>query len=509
MLDAIKTRRIKFMAEKYPIIIIGGGIGGLTTAILLAKKGYKVVIYEKNQRIGGKMAEIYTNGFRWGIGPSVITMRNVIEDLFSACNKKLQDYVQLIPVDPITKYFFSDGKKIEIWRDLARTTAGISRIEPRDVEGYLSFLAYAARQYRLTSPIYTYGPPPTWRSIRKIGLGDILRVDAFRDMNSVIQEYVISPAMRQFLSRFATYVGANPYQAPALLSVIAHVELTDGVWYPRGGVYGIAEALQRLAIELGVKIITNSEIKEIVIQEKTIKGVLTESGIFHESEIVISNLDVASTYANLLPQKPPYVWELDNLSKAPSSYSAFIILLGIKGIHAELGHHNILFSSDYHKEFKQISKGIPPDDPTVYIAITSKVDYQHAPSGCENWFVMVNVPPIGPAYDWRTKAEDYRNVVIQAIQDKGFEMTEKIITEQIITPIDLQNWSGAYRGALYGMSFDDWTAPFRRPRPKSQNISGLYFVGGTTHPGGGIPMVMLSGKYVAQQVDFDVSSDTI
>lgn len=483
------------------VIVIGGGIGGLSTAIHLAKKKCAVILFEKNDKVGGKMGEIRQDGFRWDIGPSVVTMRDVLEDLFRFAGKRLEDYLQLFPVDPITRYFFPNGKQLEVWRDLARTSKSIAEIEPRDVEGYLSFLGYAARQFRLTKPVYTYGAPPSWRSFLKIGLKDLFQVDLFRDLQTAINSHVSSAELRQFLSRFATYVGADPFRASAFLSVIPFVELVGGVWYPRGGIYAIAQALERLAIESGVKILTNKAVKEIAIRNRAVAGVILEDGAFVESDVVVSNVDVATTYMTLLPQKPPYQWVSETLQNAPSSYSAFILLLGIKGRNSNLGHHNILFSEDYRKEFSQISKGILPEDPTIYIAITSKADSQHAPFGCENWFVMVNVPALKPGFDWTREANSYREVILRKIKKFGFDIEGNILSERVITPMDLQQWSGAFRGALYGISMNDWSALFRRPHPIAKNPAGLYFVGGTTHPGGGIPLVMLSGKLVAELVE--------
>jgi phytoene desaturase len=492
------------MVRDEPIVIVGGGIGGLTAAIRLAKKNYNIVLIEKNEKVGGKMSEVRQDGFRWDTGPSVITMRKVLEELFEYSGKKLNDYLQLLPIDPLTRYFFSDGKKLEIWRDLTRTIDSISSISPEDIEGYLRFLAYSARQYQLTSPIYIYSQAPSWNSFLKIGLRDLLSVDIFRDYYSAIQDHVKSPAMRQFLARFATYIGANPYQAPALLSVIAYVELIGGVWYPRGGTSGIAGALERLAVELKVKILKSKRVTGILLRQKAVAGVVLDDGTSIGTDCVISNVDVATTYASLLPAKPPYSWHLENISKQPSSYSAYILLWGVKGKHSELAHHNILFSDNYHQEFRDISAGIPPKNPTLYIAITSKTDAHHAPAGHENWFVMAIVPPLNSKFDWTDQSEGYKKVVFDSLKKFGFDVRDQIVTERVFTPIDLQDQSGSYRGALYGSSPSDLMSMIRRPRPEAANIPGLYFVGGTTHPGGGVPMVMLSGKNTAEIVDAEL-----
>lgn len=486
------------MQNQEPVVVIGAGLGGMAAAIHLALHKIPVIILEKNARVGGKMMEIAQDGFRWDIGPSVITMRDVLEDLFAAAGRRLQDQVQLIPVEPLTRYFFADGKRLDLSRDLSKTAAAIAALEPRDVEGYLSFLAYAARQFRLTAPVYTYGPTPRLGSLRKIGLAELPQVDAFRDMHTAQQEFVRSPYLRQILARFATYVGASPYKAPALLNQIAHVELTGGVWYPRGGVYSLAQAIERLAVDLGVKIRTNTAVSQVVIVEGEARGVLLEDGTPIEAGAVISNVDALTTYTRLLPQKPPYTWELEKFTQLPLSTSAFILLLGVKAKHPDLAHHNIFFSANYEAEFTQIfDQHIPPTEPTIYVAITSKADMQHAPIGCENWFVMVNTPPHGPKYDWRASAISYRQRVLDLLAQRGYDLAGKIVTERMFTPLDLEAQNGAYRGALYGISFNERMAPFRRPPPQPKKPEGLFFTGGTTHPGGGVPLVVLSGRHTA------------
>ena len=230
------------------VAIVGAGIGGLSAAIRLAAAGCRVAVYEQNPRPGGKMGQVLQDGFRWDTGPSVITMRPGFEELFAAAGRRLDDYLELLPVEPLTRYFYGDGTCIDATRDLARMAQQIEQLDPRDVEGYLDFLEYAARLHRITGPVFIYNQPPTLRSFLGVPPSDMVRVDPWLTMDGAIRRRVHSPHLRQLLGRFATYVGASPYQAPATLSVIAHVELTGGVWYPRGGIYAISDAIQRLAV---------------------------------------------------------------------------------------------------------------------------------------------------------------------------------------------------------------------------------------------------------------------
>jgi phytoene desaturase len=483
-------------------VIIGAGIGGLSAAIRLAAGGERVLILEKNDIPGGKMGHFSTGGFRWDSGPSVITMRPVLEDLFHAAGRALDDYLELIPVEPLTRYFYPDGTVLDASSDLTRMAGQIASIDERDVEGYLSYLSYAARIHRITGPVFIYDHPPTPASFARVPVGEWLRADPFRTMHAAICRHVRSNHLRQLLGRFATYVGGSPYHAPATLNVIAHVELTGGVWYPRGGVYAIAGALTRLAEELGVEIVTGAPVARIEVDDhRRVRGVTLAEGEFIEAGAVIANVDVTTVYRHLLPPLPAAGSYLRQLEKFAPSCSGFILLLGVAGTQPQLAHHNILFSHNYRREFHAIFEdGVPPEDPTIYIAITSKTDADHAPANCENWFVLVNAPPLSPAFDWRKEAPRYRDLVLVRLAAGGFDVRDHILQEKMLTPLDIHSYTGAWRGALYGPSPNSrWTA-FRRPHNRAREISGLYFAGGTTHPGGGVPMVTLSGKVAAEML---------
>ena len=483
-----------------PVVVIGAGIGGLSAAIRLATAGRRVVMLEQNAAVGGKMSEIVQDGFRWDTGPSVITMRHVFEELFAAAGRRLDDYLTLRPVDPLTRYFFPDGARIDATRDLARMAEQIAAIDERDVEGYLDFLEYAARLHRITGPVFIYNQPPTPRSFLGVAPADMVRVDPWLTMDQAIRRRVRSPQMRQLLGRFATYVGASPYQAPATLSVIAHVELTGGVWYPADGIYQIAAAMERLAHELGVEIRTHTPVAEIGVERGRATAVMTTAGERIDAAAVIANVDVTTVYERLLPRTIGASRRAD-LRRLETSCSGFVMLLGIEGEHHQLAHHNILFTRDYRAEFDAIfRRGLPPDAPTVYVAITSKSDASHAPSGHENWFVLVNAPALGPAFDWTTQGDGYRDKVLEMLARFGLDVRARIRSQVILTPQEIQQMTGAWRGALYGISSNQALNAFRRPHNRCADVRGLYFAGGTTHPGGGVPMVTLSGKVAAELV---------
>ena len=481
-----------------PVIIIGAGIGGLSAAIHLAAAGREVLVLEQNDSPGGKMGELRDGPFRWDTGPSVITMRHVFGDLFAAAGKRLEDYIRLTPVEPLTRYVFPDGTVLDASRELPRMVEQIRAIDERDVEGYLAYLSYAARLHRITGPTFIYGEPISLRTFGRISPMDGMRIDGFRSMQRAIESHVRSPHLRQMLGRFATYVGASPFLAPATLNVIAHVEMNEGVWYPEGGIYSVARGLTKLAEDLGVEIRTGLRVDAIDVSEGRAHSVRV-GGETLPASAVVANVDVATAYERLLPEE--HRARLRKLTRAEPSCSGFVMLLGVRGNYPELAHHTIFFSSDYRREFEDVfRRGVPPTDPTVYVAVTSRRSPGDAPHGCENWFVMVNAPALGPQWDWSREAPRYRDRVLNTLAARGLDIRGSIEAEHLLTPADIEQRTGARRGALYGISSNSPLAAFRRPHNRAPDVEGLFFAGGTTHPGGGVPMVMLSGKLAAGYV---------
>lgn len=486
------------------VIVIGAGIGGLSAAIRLAAQGRKVILFEKNDRPGGKMGQFEAAGYRWDTGPSVITMRHVLDELFTVAGQDPEDHLTLTPLEPLTRYFYPDGLVFDATSNLSAMTRRIAALDERDVEGYLAYLAYAARLHRLTGPAFIYDQPPSLRSLLRYSPFDALRIDAARTMQQAIDSFVQAPQLRQLLGRFATYVGASPYQAPATLNVIAHVELTGGVWYPQGGIYRIAEVLTDLAEAVGVELHLNTPVDEILVGDWRVQGVRLANGRVVLAKQVLANVDVTTVYRRLLSPLVATPRRVRQLTQVEPSCSGFIMLLGVNRRHADLAHHNIFFSSDYRREFARIfHEGRPPDEPTIYVSITSHTDPEHAPPGHENWFVLVNAPALGPNFDWTGQAARYRDRILDLLADFGFEIRPHLTYEKIMTPLDIARQSGAHRGALYGSSSNNRFAAFLRPHNRAPDIAGLYFAGGTTHPGGGVPMVTLSGRVAADLMQQD------
>jgi phytoene desaturase len=488
------------MSTIWDVIVVGAGVGGLSAAIHLAAAGRRVLLLEQNPFPGGKLAQQFRDGYRWDCGPSVITMRHVLEQLFATAGRRMDDYLTLQPVTPYTRYFYPDGTQLDLSGDLPRVLPQLRRLSEQDVEGYLRFLAYTARLYRVVAPSFIYGEPPSWGSLFRQPLGNIRYLDGWRTMSRAIQSFRVSPYLHQLLCRFATYVGSDPYRAPATLNVIAHVELNEGVWYPEGGVYRIVEALTRLAEELGVRIECSRAVERLEIANEKVQGVVCADGTLERARAVIANVDVTSIYSAWLSDHSAtaraYVRKLQSYEP---SCSGFIMLLGIRGCHPQLAHHNIFFSSDYRREFHEIFvEGVPPTEPTIYVAITSRSTPQDAPSGGENWFVLVNAPPLGSSWDWKSMAESYAERVLERLAAYGVDVRAHVAVRQVMTPYDIARATGAWRGALYGAASNSPWAAFRRPHNRVSAVRGVYLAGGSVHPGGGVPLALLSGRLASR-----------
>ncbi|PIO47118.1 MAG: phytoene dehydrogenase [[Chlorobium] sp. 445] len=350
--------------------------------------------------------------------------------------------------------------------------------------------------YEATADNFIYNPFSLLRLFKTNPL-QFFQIDAFSTVHQSNARFFSDKRMVQFLDRFPTYVGASPYLAPATLNVIPFVELAFGGFYVKGGMYRLAEAYQRLAEELGATLHFGQEVKRLVLHNNTATGIELQSGEHVYADAIVSNDDALHLYQDLLPNAKHLPKRLANLE---ASCSGFVLCLGIAKEHPQLWHHNIFFSSDYYNEFAEIfTHRVPPSEPTIYISISSKSDVGQAPKGKENWFVLVNAPYLSEAFDWEQQKTAYRHVVIERLKAVGFADIESYIEfEAMLTPLDLKQKFNAYRGSIYGVSSNSRSAAFLRPKNRSPFIKRLYLATGSAHPGGGTPMVTLSGKFAAE-----------
>ncbi len=481
---------------KKEIIIIGAGIGGLSAAIRLAKSGFSVTILERNETVGGKVNFVEADGYKFDTGASLLTMRHVLKDLFDFAGRNIEDYLTIVPLEPICRYFWSDGTQFDASADLGKTEDEIKKISPLDAEHFRAFLNDAKRKYEIAEKTFlAHSLNDLPKLLRPKYLRDLLAISSLKTLDKHNKSYFQSPKMQQLFNRFATYNGSSPYQTPATFALVPYVEFGLGAWYVKSGMYEIPKALEKLAKELGVVIYTESDVANIEIENGRAIGVRVGGEVF-AADFVVANSDAVETYRTLIDKKARKSFSDAKIAKTEPSCSGFVLLLGTKKQFPQLAHHNIFFSDDYRAEFEAIFKQKrPAPNPTIYVCATSRTDATQSPPGHENLFVLINAPYTSGATDWESEKKDYRDLVVKKLEEFGLDGLESSIDfERIITPEDFEQKYRANKGSIYGVSSNGIFSAFLRPPNKAKGIENLYFVGGATHPGGGIPLVLLSGK---------------
>lgn len=478
------------------IIIIGAGLGGLSAACRLAKAGFSVSVLEKNETVGGKVNTVEAEGYKFDTGASLLTMRHVLEELFEFCGTLTEDYLEIVPLEPICRYFWTDGRVFDASQNIERTKSEIAELSPADVEGFRKYLADSKQKYEISERTFlarSLNDLPQLLTTKH--LPDLLKISTLKTLDKHNANYFKSEKLQQLFNRFATYNGSSPYKIPATFALIPYVEFGLGAWYVRGGMYEIPRAIEKLARELGVKIYTESEVEKIVVEDKKAVGVKVGGEVF-AADIIVSNADAVETYRELLPI------ENKRIESREPSCSGFVLLLGTKKKFDKLAHHNIFFSDDYKAEFDAIfEEKIPSQNPTIYICATSQTDATQSPAGHENLFVLINAPYTSEKFDWEKEKLNYRDLIVEKLEKFGLEdLNEAIDFEQIITPKDFETKYRANKGSIYGISSNGIFSAFLRVPNKAKDIENLYFAGGATHPGGGIPLVLLSGKMTAEMI---------
>ena len=482
------------------ISVIGAGLGGISAAAMLASQGHRVDLFEQNENIGGKMQEIREAGFRFDTGPSLLTMPFLLEQVFERCGKSASDYLEWVQPEPICRYQFPDGAVFHNYHDPARNREELMRIAPEDVEAWDDFLNYGFDLYRRTAETFLFNPLQDLRDMQLRDIPDFLRIDAFSTVSKRVDDYFSSPRLRQLFKRFPTYNGSSPYLAPATLNVIPYVEIRLGGYYIRGGMYNLARALVKLAGDSGVRIHTGIPVDMIVPdpgRKRTISGIMI-NGKQYEADAVVANSDATATYMSLLPRNALSPLKKRKISRIEPSCSGFVVLLGLNRSYPQLRHHNIFFSENYEEEFRAIFElREPPQDPTVYVTNTSVTDPHDAPPECSNLFMLVNAPYTANGQLWHEWMETYTDHIILTMEARGLEgLRDAIVVRKVITPPDFERLYGSNKGSIYGTSSNNRNAAFLRPRNKSPWYDNLFLCGGSTHPGGGIPLVMQSAMNV-------------
>ncbi len=494
------------------VVVVGAGVAGLACAARLAVKGHDVLVVEQSDTWGGKLGWYSRDGFSFDTGPSLLTLPAVYRDTFLKTGKALEECVELVGVDPVCHYRFADGTTMDI-PDVDRRAVGRVLDDTLGAgagDDWLRFLAHAGRIWQATrGPFLTTaleGPRDLLRQSTRVR--DLRTIAPWRSLDAMGRRYLRDPRLRQFLWRYATYTGSDPRRTPAALAVVPYVEQTFGAWYIQGGMRRLGEALYERCLERGVQFRFSADVSELTVESGRASGVRLSDGEQLAADVIVCNADAAEVYGRLVTD-PLADRGRARLRKGTPSLAGFVLLLAIEGRTPDLRHHTVLFPEDYAAEFDAIfgRSPHPVPDPTVYIAAPDDPALRPNDS-CEAWFVLVNAPrhepgaaASGKGVDWRTPglAETYADQVLKIMANRGIDVRHRLRWREIRTPADLERDTRAPGGSIYGTSSNGARSAFLRATNRSP-VPGLFLVGGSAHPGGGLPLVGLSAELVADLI---------
>ncbi len=493
--------------------VVGGGLGGLAAACTLAAHGYRVVLCERNEFLGGKACVWEQDGYRFDMGPTILTLPSVLRRIFAEADRSVDDYVNLVRLDPQWRCFFQDGSELDLVEQIGQMQANIAALtgSPQDASGYQRLMQVAERQHEVARRYFFYQSVSsffdalTLRDWLSPGLyRDLLAIKPGQSVSGLVRTCVSDERVAQMLDHFTQYVGSSPEASPAVLCGIGHMQTEEGIWYPIGGTRAVAEALIRLAGELGVEFRTGVNVERITTEAGHVTGMQLNTGEVLTCEAIVSNCDSMLTHQELLSGAARERFE--RRREYEPACSGVVLYLGLRQRYEHLLHHNFVFSRDPEEEFTAIYRtGEPAPDPTCYVCAPAVTEPDVAPPGGEALYVLVHTPYRHDGQDWTAMLPDYRECILQKLRTTGQmpDLDERIVVESVLTPADIESRYHVWRGAIYGLaSHGLWTGGFK-PVNRSPDVRGLYLAGGSAHPGPGMPMVMMSGWIAADCVARD------
>ena len=488
------------------VAIIGAGLGGLSAAISLKAAGYEVEVFEKNESIGGKLNLLEKDGYTFDLGPSIFTLPQIFRDLFKRAGKTMDDYFQLDPVTPQWRNFFEAGPPLDLYQedDLMKAELGKLPGNPQvHWEELQKFLSYAREQYEIINEGYfDKGLDNLWEFIRHYGFklfGG--KMDYKPTMADAIARRLTDPKLRLIFEYFIKYVGSSALQAPGYMNLMPIIQFDYGLWYVRGGMYELAKGLGKLMAEMDIPIHLNADVENIAKNGKTVTALNLTDGSSHPADIIVSNMEVVPAYQKLLNEPQKFTDKLDR--KFAPACSGIVLHLGTNKTFPQLAHHNFFYSENQHRHFETVfNKQEIPDDPTLYVVAPTRTDPSKAPDGGDNIKILPHIPPLregsGITHDDYVALKERCLDKMERCGIKG--LRESIVVEDLLTPIDLEKMYRSNRGSIYGV-VTDWKRNYGFKAPKtSTQYQNLYFTGGSTNPGGGMPMVVLSGQKCADRI---------
>ncbi len=483
------------------VAVIGAGLGGLAAAISLRQQGYRVDIYEKNGQIGGKLNVLQAEGYSFDLGPSILTLPHIFERLFERSGRRMADYVQLCALRPHWRNFFEDGAVIDLDPD-PEVMATQARKAGESPEAVQAFLAYSSRLYDITNRGYFEQGLDTVHDFRQFyGLWDFRRFDLLRSMHGSVARFLSTQHMRDIFDFFIKYVGSSAYRAPAFMNCLPTIQFRYDLWYVDGGMYNIARGLQRLMDEIGVTVHLNREVSAIRrAGSDRVGGITLLDGTPVDADIVVSNMEAIPAYRQLLQEDDAFMRRLQRFEPA---CSGLILDLGLDCRYEQLAHHNFFFSGNQRGHFRSVFQDRRiPEDPTIYLVAASRTDPSVAPEGCDCLKILPHIPyldasrPVDPEAYVRLKGR-----LLDKLERMGLtDLRKHIVFEHMWTPLDIQRHYYSNGGSIYGVVSDRFkNLAFKAPK-QSTRYANLFFVGGSVNPGGGMPMVLLSGQNAARRI---------
>ncbi len=493
--------------NKPHIVVIGAGLGGLSAAISLATEGFSVDLLEKNDKVGGKLNILEKDGFTFDLGPSILTMPHIFKALFDRAGKNMDDYVSIQTVEPHWRNFFEDGSTLDLSSDPEIMQQELLKLGPNTPKEFARFLAYSKKLCEVTEDGYfAQGLDSFWELLKYYGpVKSLQEFDVFRSMDQGVKRFIKDPKLVDVLNYFIKYVGSSPYDAPALMNLLPYIQFGYGLWYVKGGMYGMAQGLEKLALELGVNIQVNAEVKEIQHEAGYASAVKLADGSVLKADIVVSNMELIPAYKELMSGQEK---EIKRIEKYAPSCSGLVLHLGVDRIYEQLAHHNFFYSDHPREHFKAIfHEHKLSEDPTIYLVAPCKSDPAQAPEGCEIIKILPHIPHLDP--NKPLTAEDYadlRERVLIKLERMGLtDLRKHIVSEESWTPVDIQAKYYSNQGSIYGVVADRFKNLGFKNAQRSNVLKNLYFVGGSVNPGGGMPMVTLSGQLVRDKILADLS----
>ncbi|WP_203335017.1 phytoene desaturase family protein [Planococcus beigongshangi] len=489
--------------ETKSVIVIGGGLGGLSAAISLSQKGYAVSIYEKNDHIGGKVNRLEQDGFGFDLGPSILTMPHIFDKLFHGSGKRMEDYVPIKRLELEWRSFFPDGTVLNLYHNLHVMEQENPSLTKKDMKEYYDLLKYSRKIYRTTEKSYLKeGFESPVQAVAQNGIiSTLVGFDLTSTMYSAISKRISNPHLRDMLSYYVKYVGSSPYSAPAVLNMMIYMQHAQGCWYVEGGTHKLAEGLLKLAREEGVQIHTGKGvIRAHTNENKKISAIELEDGTIRSADYFVSNMEVIPFYRKMVDVEKKFITKLE--SKYEPASSGLVLHLGVKKTYPFLNHHNFFFSENLHEQMDKVfEKHELPDDPTIYLVNVNKTDPTTAPPGHENIKILPHIPYIQKEPFTPEEYRQFEEKVLDKLERMGLHgLRDNIVTRDVWTPHDIERVYGSDRGAIYGTVSDKKRNGGFKHKKQSELYDNLYFVGGTVNPGGGMPMVTLSGQQVSDKI---------